>query len=131
LNQINGGIGMTLDVNFPAFLAGAVLYMIYGGVYYSILLRNKDQEDGGPVKYVAAVLVAFISSALVGILVQATESGGFTSGAFVGGLIGILISIVYLKNALFGLMTKRMFLIAIGDHLVVFTLLGALHGWFL
>ncbi|WP_226672703.1 DUF1761 domain-containing protein [Rossellomorea aquimaris] len=122
---------MTVDLNLFAFLAGAVLYMIYGGIYYSILLGKKDQDGAGPVKYVVAVLVAFISSALVGVLVQGTESSGLASGALVGGIVGILVSIVYLKNALFGLMTKRMFLIAIGDHLIIFTLLGALHGWFL
>ena len=105
--------------------------MIYGGIYYSILLGKKDQDGAGPVKYVVAVSVAFISSALVGVLVQATNSGGLTSGALIGGLIGILISIVFMKNALFGLISKRMFLIAIGDHLIVFTLLGALHGLFL
>ncbi|MFI8685109.1 DUF1761 domain-containing protein [Rossellomorea sp. NPDC077527] len=120
---------MTLGLNLPAFLAGAVLYMIYGGVYYSILLGKKDQEGTGPVKYVVAVLVAFISSALIGVLVQGTGSSGLASGALIGGIVGMLISIVYLKNALFGLMTKRMFLIAVGDHLIVFTLLGALHGW--
>ncbi|MCA1060693.1 DUF1761 domain-containing protein [Rossellomorea aquimaris] len=120
---------MTLGLNLPAFLAGTVLYMIYGGVYYSILLGKKDQEGTGPVKYVVAVLVAFIGSALVGVLVQGTGSSGLASGALIGGIVGMLISIVYLKNALFGLMTKRMFLIAVGDHLIVFTLLGALHGW--
>ena len=121
---------MTIDFNVSAFFAGAVFYMIYGGIYYTLLLGKKDQERTGPVKYVVAVLVAFISSALVGVLVHATNSGGFASGALIGGLVGFLISIVYLKNALFGLMTKRMFLIAVGDHLIVFTLLGALHGLF-
>lgn len=122
---------MTVDLNLSAFLAGAVLYMIYGGIYYSLLLGKKDQEGTGPVKYGVAVLVAFISSALVGVLVQWTQSDSLGSGALVGGLVGFLISIVYFKNALFGLMTKRMFLIAVGDHFIVFTLLGALHGLFL
>ncbi|MCR8849760.1 DUF1761 domain-containing protein [Rossellomorea sp. SC111] len=122
---------MTVDLNLSAFLAGAVLYMIYGGIYYSLLLGKKDQDEAGPMKYVVAVLVAFISSALVGVLVQGTQSDSLGSGALVGGLVGFLISIVYFKNTLFGLMTKRMFLIAVGDHLIVFTLVGALHGLFL
>ncbi|TMU83566.1 DUF1761 domain-containing protein [Bacillus sp. BHET2] len=121
---------MTLDVNLPALVAGAVLYMVYGGIYYSILLGKKDQDNVGPVKYVVAVLVAFISSLLVGILVQTTGVSGIAGGALIGGIIGILISLVYLKNALFGLLSKRMFLIAIGDHLVIFTLLGAIYGLF-
>lgn len=46
-------------------------------------------------------------------------------------LIGLIISMVYLKNSLFGLMSKKSFLIAIGDHLIIFTLLGAIHGLFM
>lgn len=122
---------MELDVNLLAILVGAVLYMVYGGIYYSILLGKKEQDSKGPIKYAVAVIVAFISSLLVGILVQATGSNGLVEGALTGVFIGILISIVYLKNALFGLMTNRMFLIAIGDHLIIFPLLGAIHGWFL
>lgn len=122
---------MELNVNLLAVLAGAVVYMVYGGIYYSILLGKKEQDSTGPIKYAVAVIVAFISSLLVGIFVQATGSNGLVEGALTGVFIGILISIVYLKNALFGLMTKRMFLIAIGDHLIIFTLLGAVHGWLL
>ncbi|MGM0866329.1 MAG: DUF1761 domain-containing protein [Bacillota bacterium] len=122
---------MVLDLNLPALLAGAVLYMVYGGIYYSILLGKKDQDGTGPIKYIVAVIVAIVSSFLVGFLVQTTEAGGIAAGAVVGGIIGLLISIVYLKNTLFGLLSKRMFLIAIGDHLVIFTGLGAVHGLFL
>lgn len=122
---------MELNVNLLAILAGAVVYMVYGGIYYSILLGKKEQDSTGPIKYAVAVIVAFISSLLVGIFVQATGSNGLVEGALTGVFIGILISIVYLKNALFGLMTKRMFLIAIGDHLIIFSLLGAVHGWLL
>ncbi|MGG1631620.1 DUF1761 domain-containing protein [Rossellomorea sp. NRS-1567] len=122
---------MELNVNLLAVLAGALVYMVYGGIYYSILLGKKEQDSTGPIKYAVAVIVAFISSLLVGIFVQATGSNGLVEGALTGVFIGILISIVYLKNALFGLMTKRMFLIAIGDHLIIFTLLGAVHGWLL
>jgi Protein of unknown function (DUF1761) len=122
---------MVLDLNLPALLAGAVLYMLYGGIYYSILLGKKDQGGTGPIKYIVAVLVAVVSSFLVGFLVQKTGAGGIAGGALVGGSIGLLITFVYLKNALFGLLSKRMFFIAIGDHLVIFTGLGAVHGLFL
>jgi len=36
----------------------------------------------------------------------------------------------FFENALFGLVNKRNFFIAIGDHFIIFTLLGALHGLF-
>jgi len=123
---------MSIDLsalNYFAILVGGILYMIYGAIYYSILVGKENQRKGA-LKYVISVIVAFISSIFIAILVQATNAHGLLEGAVVGAIIGILISIVYLKNTLFGLVNKRNFLIAIGDHLIIFTLLGALHGIF-
>lgn len=123
---------MSIDLstlNYLAILAGGILYIIYGGIYYSILV-GKEKKSAGALKYVFSVIVAFISSTFIAILVQATSSNGLLEGTAVGVIVGILISIVYLKNTLFGLVNKRNFLIAIGDHLIIFTLLGALHGLF-
>lgn len=120
-----------------AIIVGAVLYMVYGGVYYSILLSDKNKEvnqdflknqSEGPVKYVAAVVIAIISSYLVAIFTHLTGAENLLQGLTIGFMIGLIIVFVYLKNMLFGLMSKRSFLIAIGDHLVIFTILGALHG---
>jgi membrane protease YdiL (CAAX protease family) len=103
------------------------MYIIYGGIYYSVLLgKKKVNENEGAFKYIYSVVAAFVSSLLMAILVQA--SGGDVSGLVIGLIIGLLISLVYYKNALFGLMTKKSCLIAIGDHFVIFTLLGLLHG---
>jgi len=121
---------MSIDLstlNYLAIFVGGILYMIYGAIYYSILV-GKENQSKGALKYVISVIVAFISSTSIAILVQATNAHGLLEGAFVGGIIGILILLVYLKNTLFGLLNKRNFLIAIGDHLIIFTLLGALHG---
>ncbi len=120
------------ELNYIAIIGGALLYMIYGTIYYSILLGKKKESENqseGPLKYVVSVIVAFISSILVAILVQAAAAVGLVEGAAVGIIIGILISIVYLKNSLFGLISRNSFILAIGDHLVIFTLLGALHGF--
>jgi hypothetical protein len=124
------------NVNYVAVIVGGLLYMIYGGIYYSLLLSDKkannkdmvENQSKGPLKYIVSVIIAFISSFLVAILVQANGSEDWLGGAGVGFIIGILISIVYLKNSLFGLMSKKAFLLAIGDHLIIFTLLGVLHG---
>ncbi|WP_318614908.1 DUF1761 domain-containing protein [Sporosarcina sp. YIM B06819] len=126
------------ELNYIAIIAGGLLYMIYGAIYYSIILGNKKEgnldpqdkghQSRGSLKYGVSVIVAFISSIFVAILVQATGSASLLEGAVIGIIIGILISIVYLKNALFGLLTKKTLVIAIGDHLIIFTLLGALHG---
>lgn len=115
-------------LNYVAIIVGGLLYMIYGGVYYSILV-GKEKQSKGALKYVISVIVAFISSFFVALLVQASGSEGLLEGAAVGLIIGILISIVYLKNTLFGLVSKKNFSIAIGDHLIIFTLLGVLHGF--
>ncbi|RKN62781.1 DUF1761 domain-containing protein [Paenibacillus ginsengarvi] len=115
------------QLNYVAILAGGILYMIYGAIYYSLLV-GKEAQSKGASKYVVSVVVALASSFFIAILVQATGSKGLLQGAVVGGIVGILISIVYLKNTLFGLVKTRNFWIAIGDHLVIFTLLGMLHG---
>lgn len=127
-----GGKCMSIDLgalNYLAILIGGILYMIYGAIYYSLLV-GKENQSKGALKYVISVIVAFISSIFIAILVQATSSNSLLEGAAIGGIIGILISIVYLKNSLFGLVNKRNFLIAIGDHFIIFTLLGALHSLF-
>jgi hypothetical protein len=117
-----------LNLNLLAILSGALLYMVYGGIYYSILLRKKEQSNH-PAKYAAAVIVAFISSFITSLFVQSAGSAGVIEGALSGLIPGVLISIVYLKNTLFGLINKNAFLIAVGDHLIIFTLMGALHGY--
>jgi hypothetical protein len=105
------------------------MYMIYGGIYYSILLgKKKDTGSEGPFKYIFSVIAAFISSFLVGVLVHAAGADSLIAGLAIGFIIGLLITLVYCKNALFGLMTKRSCMIAIGDHVIIFTLLGLLHG---
>lgn len=117
-------------LNYLAVLAGGILYMIYGGIYYTVMVGKENQSKGAS-KYVVSVVVAFISSTLIAILVQATSSDSLIDGAVVGGIVGLLISIVYLKNTLFGLVNTKNCLIAIGDHLIIFTLLGMLHGFFI
>jgi hypothetical protein len=124
---------MSMDLsalNILAVVGGAILYMVYGAIYYSVLV-GKGKQGEGSLKYVVSVVVAFISSLLLALLVQATSSTGLLEGAAVGGIIGILISLVFLKNAMFGLINKRNLYIAIGDHLIIFTLLGAFHGLFI
>lgn len=122
------------EMNIIAIIVGGLLYMVYGGIYYSIRLggekhpEKKHNEVEGPVKYLFSVIVAFISSFIIAVFVQATGSEGIGVGMLVGFLVGLVITLVYMKNRLFGLMTNQSFMIAVGDHLVIFTLLGALHG---
>ena len=123
-----------------AAIVGGIVYMMYGGIYYSVVLskkkksNNKDiieNQSKGPFKYIYAAIIAFISSFLMAVLIQSTDSENLLVGVGIGFIIGLLISIIYLKNTLFGLMSKKSFLIAIGDHLIIFTLLGTIHGLFM
>lgn len=118
------------NLNYVAIIIGGLLYMIYGTIYYSILLGNKkEQQTEGPLKYIYSVIIAFISSILMAILINATGAETLLQGTLIGFIIGVIIKMVYVKNSLFGLISKKSTLIAICDHLVIFTLLGALHGW--
>jgi hypothetical protein len=116
--------------NLLAMILGGLLYMVYGGIYYSVLVGNKkDGQSGGPVKYIYSVILAFVISFIIAILLQKIGAESLLEGLGLGFVIGLVISLVYIKNALFGLISKKSLYIAIGDHLVIFTLLGALHGW--
>lgn len=122
-----------LGLNIVAILIGAVLYAVYGGIYYSVMLgKRKDlqfKQTEGPLKYIVSVIIAFISSFIVSAFVQAAGGESVLTGFAVGLGIGLLITLVYLKNTLFGLLSKKAFFIAAGDHLIVFTILGGLHGF--
>ncbi|MFB5086111.1 DUF1761 domain-containing protein [Psychrobacillus sp. PGGUH221] len=118
------------NLNYVAIIIGGLLYMIYGTIYYSVLLGNKkEKQTEGPLKYIYSVIIAFISSILMAILINATGAETLFQGAIIGFIIGVIIKMVYVKNSLFGLISKKSTIIAICDHLVIFTLLGALHGW--
>jgi hypothetical protein len=122
-------MNLGVELNVLSIIIGGLMYMIYGGIYYSVLLgKKKVNESEGAFKYIYSVVAAFVSSLLMAILVQVSGGDGPLSGLVIGLIIGLLISLVYYKNALFGLMTKKSCLIAIGDHFVIFALLGLLHG---
>jgi hypothetical protein len=128
------------SLNVFAIIIGGIVYMVYGGIYYSVLLADKsgaknksiyDNQSKGPFKYIYSVIIAFISSIIVASLVQAVTPESLFGSAGIGFSIGFLITIVYIKNSLFGLLSRRSLLIAIGDHIVIFTLLGLIHGLFM
>jgi hypothetical protein len=52
------------EISFLAILAGGLLYMIYGGIYYSIMLgKKKDaqfKQSEGPLKYIVSVITYYI-----------------------------------------------------------------------
>ncbi|MEH7235444.1 DUF1761 domain-containing protein [Bacillus sp. JJ1562] len=126
------------SLQYLPIIVGGIVYIVYGGVYYSVVLSKKNKkrdilenQSAGPLKYIYSIILAFISSLIVGVIIQSVGSDHLIEGVGVGFIIGLLISLVYLKNTLFGLMSRRSFLVAIGDHLIIFTLLGTIHGLFM
>lgn len=126
--------------NYLPVIVGGIVYMLYGGIYYSVILSNKNKSENkdilenqsqGPGKYIYSVIIAFINSFLMAVFIQSTGSENLLVGVGIGFFIGLIISMVYLKNSLFGLMSEKSVLIAIGDHLIIFTLLGTIHGLFM
>jgi hypothetical protein len=133
---------MSIDwssIHLLPVIAGGLVYIIYGGIYYSASLSKKNtsnheilhKQSGGPFKYIYSVVTAFIISFAMAAALQATGSDSFLDGAALGLSIGFVISIVYVKNALFGLVTKKSLGVAVGDHLVAFTLVGMVQGLFM
>lgn len=118
---------MDIIISLPAFILGAILYGAYGGVYYSLVLKGKKNP---PLHYVLSVVIAFACSYIVGLLVHNSGFDGLLPGIVIGFSIGVIIALVYLKNMLFGLITRRNFTIAVFDHVVALTLLGTIHGLF-
>lgn len=133
---------MSMDlasINYLSVLIGGLVYILYGGIYYSIAVSNKKesnksilgQQSRGLLKYLYSVILAFAGSFFMAVLIQAMALEAAGAGALIGFLVGLLISLLYLKNMLFGLLNKQSYLIAVGDHLIAFTLLGFIHGLFI
>lgn len=128
------------NFNYLPVILGGIAYMVYGGIYYSVILSNKKKsnhkdilanQSNGSFKYIYSVIIAFINSFLMALLIQSTGSENVLVGMGVGFIIGLIITLVYVKNSLFGLMSKKSLLVAIGDHLVIFTLIGLIQGFYL
>ncbi|MBD2870297.1 DUF1761 domain-containing protein [Paenibacillus arenilitoris] len=125
------------DLNYWAVLAGAVFYMAFGALYFSPILFGgswtrlnniKDGHMSNPLIYVASTATAFLSSLLIAVLVQATSSDDPATGLATGLIVALAIALVYLKNAAFGLMPKKVYAIAVCEHAISFAALGLLHG---
>jgi hypothetical protein len=125
------------DIHYGAVLVGALAYMAIGGLYYSPFLLGgswtrltnvKEGHMSNPRIYVCSTAVALISSFLMAILTQAAGTADLLSGIALGLIVGLLISLVYMKNAAFGLMSRKVYAIAVVEHLVSFIVLGIVHG---
>ncbi|BBH22943.1 hypothetical protein Back11_42880 [Paenibacillus baekrokdamisoli] len=114
------------ELNYFAVLVGGLVYMAFGAAYYSPVLfgrtwmqlnkANLDKRKSKLPMYVASPIVAFLSSFLMAVIVQAASVDDIGSGILLGLIVGLLLAVAYLKNAAFGLMSRKEYAIAIGDH---------------
>ncbi|QGQ95637.1 DUF1761 domain-containing protein [Paenibacillus psychroresistens] len=127
-----------MDLNYLAVLAGGIVYMAFGALYYSPLLFGKhavslkknqgEKETKDALKYPGAALVGFLSSFLLALIVQVSGADDVVSGLVIGLVIGFLLALAYLKNTLFGLTSKKAYALAVSDHFIIFIILGILHA---
>ncbi|UTR12838.1 DUF1761 domain-containing protein [Evansella sp. LMS18] len=122
-----------------AVLAGAVIYMVSGMVYYTVLgnrwvdllnIKNPEQPNYGLLSF-----VTLLTSLILFGLIRFSGAETFTGGAFAGLLTGLIVSLAYSKDFIFGLGTStknalHVFLIAAGYHAIALTLIGGVMALF-
>ncbi|MFC7371908.1 DUF1761 domain-containing protein [Fictibacillus iocasae] len=125
------------ELNVFAVIAGGILYMLFGALYYSPVVFGKTwtvlngarmSEYSDALKYGMSAVTAFATSFLVAVIMAASGADTVTEGLTIGVMLSVLLSLAYLKNMLFGLMPKKAYSIAVGDHVVMFILLSVLHA---
>ncbi|MDF2962156.1 MAG: hypothetical protein K0S39_3891 [Paenibacillus sp.] len=126
------------ELNYLAVLVGGLVYMAFGALYYSPVLfgntwvqlnkANLDKRKSQTPMFVSSPVVAFLSSVLMAVIVQAVHADDLGSGLLLGIMMALLLALAYFKNAAFGLMSGKAYAIAIGDHAIAFVILGVLHS---
>ncbi|AYC28595.1 DUF1761 family protein [Paenisporosarcina cavernae] len=117
-----------MSLNWLAILVGAIAYALFGVIYYSVQQKKKETETKAATNYLVALSVALVVSVLVQGILQKTGTITWESGLVVGLSIGIIVSLVYVKNYVFGLLTKSVFYLVIWDHIIAITLVGFVQG---
>ncbi|WP_349408950.1 DUF1761 domain-containing protein [Pseudalkalibacillus sp. SCS-8] len=125
-----------MELNILAIIVGGFLYMAFGAFYYSPILfgntwgqlNNIGEEGMRPINFVWSGVVAFASSFVMALIVGLTGADDVGSGLLIGALVGILLFLGLFKNTVFGMTSKKVFAIAVGDHVIIFCLLGILHA---
>lgn len=129
------------DINYLAVVAGVVVNMIVGGLWYSPLLFAKPwmaetgitmeaiSEDkagmirGYAVSVIASVAIVFAMS----VLVEATDASGATDGLLIGLLAGIgFVATTQAANYAFESRSVRVYAINVGYPVSSFLAIGLL-----
>ncbi|MFC0186794.1 DUF1761 domain-containing protein [Fictibacillus aquaticus] len=125
------------NLNLLAVLAGGFIYMLFGALYYSpiafgktwtVIHQERFSAYGDGAKYGVAAAAAFISSFLIAVIVNDAGADSVADGLVIGLILGLLIAVALLKNMMFGMMPKKAYFIAAGDHAIIYIVLAVLHA---
>lgn len=123
-----------------SILTGVVLYIALGMLYYSpilfgnmwIELLNIKAEDPN---YLLLTLVTVVTSTVLSLMLSWTGAETFMDGTLTGLALGLIVTLSYAKDFLFGLgsHTKnplRTYVIAAGYHLIALPIIGTVMMFF-
>lgn len=127
------------DINVLAVIAGAVIVMIVGSIWYSpnVFFTLWVREMGKKLEEVkpgASVFITMFVGALVQSYVLANIVRAFGATSVVqGGMIGVfvwfgIVAMTMIGNYAFAGRSRNVYLIDAGYYLVTFTLLSMLHA---
>lgn len=128
-----------IDINnILALLAGTIVYMVVGFIWYGPLFAKpwmkligkteKDLKKANMSKlYTATIVIAFVSTYVLATLIAAIRVTTFSGGFQVGLLIGIgLVASASLTTYLFEGRPMKLFLINYGYHVVALAINGGI-----
>jgi hypothetical protein len=129
------------DINYLAVVAGVVMNMIVGGLWYSPLLFAKpwmaetginmdaiSEDKAGMIRgYVVSVIASIAIVFAMSVLVEATDASGATDGLLIGLLAGIgFVATTQAANYTFESRTLRVYAINVGYPVSSFLAIGLL-----
>ncbi|MGD7043100.1 DUF1761 domain-containing protein [Jeotgalibacillus proteolyticus] len=123
-----------------SILLGVLIYIVIGMVYYSPLLFGLkwvnllNIQDPKP-NYGLLSLTALLTTIVLYALLQFAAADSFASGALIGVAAGIIVTLAYAKDFLFGLGTntkqsRMVFLIGAGYHVIALSIIGGVMTLF-
>lgn len=123
-----------------SIVTGVILYIALGMLYYSPALFGHTWVDMLKIKaeepnYLALTLVTIVTSTVLSLLLSWTGAENFMDGALTGLALGLIVSLSYAKDFLFGLGSHtrnplRTYVIAAGYHIIALPIIAAAMMFF-
>lgn len=126
-------------ISWPAVLVATIAFFAIGGIYYGPLfgdawmqaadMTEEDAADSNmPMLFAGTLVLEAIAAVGLAAVIGADSSAG--SGAWVGGLVGVLIVATMLGvNALYERRGPTLWALNAGYSVIGFVVMGAIIGW--